>query len=433
MMPALAFWGYVMKKSSIVALLTAMLVVSAAVPASSVPITPDRNAYVPMMFTVGAGPKGVAVAAGLGVTANSAADTVTLFDACSPKVCRPAYSLTIPVGRQPSDVALWVAPDQTTGRVYVTNSGDSSMTLIPLSFGARPIASAPTSVLVGGEPTGVAVSPDGRWAYVSDKVSSNLVVYDTASLKTDALIRVGTSPWGVALSPDGSRAYVAANAEGVVSVVDTAARLVVATIPVGMTPGDLALDPSGKTLYVPSNGSGTVSVIDTATNAVTRIVTVGTQPWGMAVTGSAAFVANYGSGTVSVIDTTSITVVSTITTGANPFGVAVNGDQSVFVTNTGAGTLSTIAQRAPVPSVKWSSSRRAKTVTGSVPFMPAVAYTIVAVQGSAKKVGGCSVASGGAIVTRKVKLRKGSWRESVQTRLPWQQAAAGQQNRKFTF
>jgi YVTN family beta-propeller protein len=422
-----------MKQLSVIALAALLLLGAAPASVAAAPVNVDPNAYVPSTFPVGAGPKGVATGGGLGVTADSAANRVTLFHTCSPKVCVPGQAQDVPVGQQPSDVAVWVDPGGMSGRVYVTNSAESSMTLIPYSFSAVNLASAPTTVSVGGEPTGVAISPDGRWAYVSDKVSNNLVVYDTANLRTDALVKVGTGPWGVALSNDGTRAYVAANTEGVVSVVDTTSRQVVATIPVGMTPGDLALDPSGQTLYVPSNGSGTVSIIDTSTNKVVKIVTVGNQPWGVAATQSAAFVANYGSGTVSVIDASSRSVVATIKTGANPFGVAVNGDQTVFVTNAGSASLSTIAQRAPVPAVDWSSSKKSRTVSGSVPFMPAVAYSIVARKGMTTKKGSCSAAAGGSAVSCTVKLSRGTWRVSIKTRLPWQPAFLGQQNKRFRF
>ena len=49
-------------------------------------------------------------------------------------------------------------------------------------------------------------------------------------------ITVGTGPLGVAITPDGKRAYVTNSDSGDVSVIDTATNMVVATIPVGTLP-----------------------------------------------------------------------------------------------------------------------------------------------------------------------------------------------------
>ena len=51
-----------------------------------------------------------------------------------------------------------------------------------------------------------------------------------------ATIPVGNDPIGVAVSPDGTRAYVTNNINDTVSVIDTATNTVTATIPVGDHP-----------------------------------------------------------------------------------------------------------------------------------------------------------------------------------------------------
>jgi|FLOH01.1.fsa_nt_gi YVTN family beta-propeller protein len=423
-----------MKRFWTVSLLVSLLAVATAGPVLA--NTGDPNAYVPSKFAVGAAPKGIAVGgtSNLGVAVNSGANSVTLFNTCAPKSCQPDpnSAVTVPVGKQPSDVAIWFDPKQgDVARAYVTNSGDGTMTIIPVSVYSVQVASSPTSFKVGGEPTGVAVSADGRWVYISEKTSNSLIVYDTVGQRIDATVPVGAGPWGVAVSADGATAYVANNGAGTVSVVNTTTRQVVATIPVGLAPADLA--PLGKSLYVANNGSGSISVIDSTSNKVIKTVTVGDQPWGVAATGSAVFVANYGSGTVSVIDAASLKLVSTIKSGVNPFGVGMNGQQTVLVSNSGSNNLSNIAQRAPVPAVSWTSSKSAKSVTGSVPFMPAVTYSMVATKGSTSKKGSCSTSISGSSVVCKVTLSKGTWRVSILTRLPWQPVAAGQQNKKFTF
>jgi YVTN family beta-propeller protein len=97
-----------------------------------------------------------------------------------------------------------------------------------------------------------------------------------------ATVTVGSSPFGVAITPDGTRAYVTNHSgtviSGTVSVIDTASNTVAATVPVGSGPLGVAITPDGKHVYVADNhppplGPG-MSVIDTTTNTVVAIVPV---------------------------------------------------------------------------------------------------------------------------------------------------------------
>jgi YVTN family beta-propeller protein len=85
-----------------------------------------------------------------------------------------------------------------------------------------------------------------------------------------ATVPVGQYPIGVAVSPDGKHAYMAnESVPGSVSVIDTATNHVTATIPVGADPYWVAVSPDGTRVYVTQPGDssfpgGSVSVIDTA-------------------------------------------------------------------------------------------------------------------------------------------------------------------------
>ncbi|MGH6840381.1 MAG: YncE family protein, partial [Methylocella sp.] len=58
-----------------------------------------------------------------------------------------------------------------------------------------------------------------------------------------ATVPVGTAAESVAVTPDGKRAYVANRDSANVSVIRTATNTVVATIPVGFTPFSVAIGP----------------------------------------------------------------------------------------------------------------------------------------------------------------------------------------------
>ena len=84
----------------------------------------------------------------------------------------------------------------------------------------------------------------------------------------------GVFPGGVAITPDGARAYVSDGQSAGRVRNDTATNNVIASIPIGAGTG-LAINPRGTRAYVGAFGSNFVAVIDTATNTVVKTVTVG--------------------------------------------------------------------------------------------------------------------------------------------------------------
>src|SRR6516164_9407280 len=81
--------------------------------------------------------------------------------------------------------------------------------------------------------------------------SNNVTVIDTTTNKVVATVEVGLAPAGVAVTPDGRKAYVANRAvSGTVSVIDTATNAVSATIAVGSNPVGIAITPDGSKVYV---------------------------------------------------------------------------------------------------------------------------------------------------------------------------------------
>jgi len=113
-------------------------------------------------------------------------------------------------------------------------------------------------------------------------------VIDTASNTVVATVGVGANPFGVAITPDGTRAYVTNGNDDTVSVIDTASNTVVATVVLGpdyqTSPYGVAITPNGTRAYLTNPGLGSVSVIDTGSNTVVATVGVGNDPEGVAIT-----------------------------------------------------------------------------------------------------------------------------------------------------
>ncbi|HUN60400.1 MAG TPA: alkaline phosphatase family protein [Candidatus Sulfotelmatobacter sp.] len=160
-------------------------------------------------------------------------------------------------------------------------------------------------------PMGIAVSSDGKTAYVVLDNNNTLAKLDlTTTPPTQvAEIRVGNVPHSVVISPDGKTAYVSNEAGRIANANDfqeySNGTNVVAAYPTGST------------------STGTVSVVNLATFTVTGTIETGLHPTGMAFWGKNLLVTNTYSDSVSVIDTTCNQVVNTINLG---LPVAVPGE-----------------------------------------------------------------------------------------------------------
>ena len=177
------------------------------------------------------------------------------------------------------------------------------------------------------------------------------------------------NPGGIAVSADGKRAYVVLNVANTLGVIDLAASpaKLIAQIPVGNAPNSVVIH--GKYAYVSNEGgrpatsedftnysdgtpivvdrkdafaiTGTVSVVDLAAGKEVKTVKVGLHPAGMTISGSDLYVANAYSDSLSVIDLNTDKVVRTIDLsvpiaggvfGSGPNGVAVTDDGRAYVT-----------------------------------------------------------------------------------------------------
>jgi YVTN family beta-propeller protein len=169
--------------------------------------------------------------------------------------------------------AVAITPDGS--RVYV--QGVSS------SFSPVDVIDTATNTVIASIPVpgivsfGIADTPNGRNIYVTGGFTANVSVISTSTNTVTATISDPGRPEGIAISPDGSRAYVTnlenpAATGNQVDVIDTTTNTVVGSIPVGAVPEALAVTPDGAFVYVKNAGSGTVSVIDTSTNTVIAVV-----------------------------------------------------------------------------------------------------------------------------------------------------------------
>jgi YVTN family beta-propeller protein len=81
------------------------------------------------------------------------------------------------------------------------NSGEAGS---PPGF-VTPISTATnqagTPITAGYSSRAIAITPDGRFAYVVNYLDNTVTMIDTASNKVAATIKVGSYPWAIAIAP----------------------------------------------------------------------------------------------------------------------------------------------------------------------------------------------------------------------------------------
>lgn len=180
-------------------------------------------------------------------------------------------------------------------------------------------------------PAGVAVTPDGRYAYVPHYDSVDVLVVDLVTRVVTHTIQVGESPAAPAITPDGRKAYVAIYQRPAIAVIDIASNKVLTEIRLAGMPYAVAADPAGDRVYATcyhANGS-TVVAIDTIGDTVDGAIPIDSNtPGQLAVSpdGSRVYVTDAAGKTTQVIDTASRTIIADLTLGAS--AVAVHPDNS---------------------------------------------------------------------------------------------------------
>jgi YVTN family beta-propeller protein len=208
----------------------------------------------------------------------------------------------------------------------------------------RPIG---TPIAVGEKPESVAITPDGKYAYVTNYGGDSVSVIETGVRRNVGTIKVGEGPIGIAITPDGKYAYVTDRDGNEVSVISTQSKTVVKSIPIGDGPVGVAISPTGNLAYVTVFAENRVKLVNTETMAVTGApIEVGTSPIAIEFTpGGAAYVVDENAKEVSVINavTRKVTPIPLAAASGEPRGIAISPDGTkAYVVGRGSGPISVI-------------------------------------------------------------------------------------------
>ncbi len=230
--------------------------------------------------------------------------------------------------------------DQTSA--IVANAANGTISLVNL---ATMQVQATRTVEVGSPPESVAIAPGtSHRALVALTAKSRVEVLTTDTLELVATIAVEEEPFSIAISPNGKTAYVSNNASSSVSAISIASTRLIGHIPVQSGPRGMAFSKDGRFLYVANAGSDSVSVIATGSNTVVDTFSVGAaNPQDVIASGDGQFL-------LVLTDTTRVDVFSlqfrsrlrSITLSGNGIAMALSPNGATAYVTTSAGTIDTI-------------------------------------------------------------------------------------------
>lgn len=153
------------------------------------------------------------------------------------------------------------------------------------------------------KPHGVTMTPDFRYAVVTNSLSDNVTIISTADLSIAGTIPVSGSvpslpvgyifkfePYQSVITPDSRYVYVTCRKSGEVRVIDLTQMKVIDSISVGTVPLIPAITPSGDMVFVANRNSNSVTAISTVNRSVVFTMTnIGVEPHGIAVSKDAKY------------------------------------------------------------------------------------------------------------------------------------------------
>mgnify|MGYP003349380886 CR=1 FL=1 len=171
--------------------------------------------------TAGLNPRAVAITPNgqYAYVINDAGDSITQYQVGSTGALTALSTATVPLTANDSPKAIVI--DSSSTHAYVVLGGSNKIAQFFIGSTGALVAMSPASVSTGTSPAGIAISPNGVYAYVTNQGDDTVGQYQIASGRLTAMatatVATGDAPHSVAVSPDGRYAYVTNSADATVS------------------------------------------------------------------------------------------------------------------------------------------------------------------------------------------------------------------------
>ncbi len=184
----------------------------------------------------------------------------------------------VPIGKEPEGVKT--SPDGKL--VYVTSEVANMVHVVDVAT-----AKVLHNVKVGKRPRRMWITPDGAELWVTNELDASVSIIAT---KDHTLIHTmkftlpgaraqDITPVGIAMTKDGKRAFVGMGRANHVAFVDVAQRKVTQMVLAGKRAWNVALDKAETRLYVVNGLSDDMTVIDVASAKALKTIAVGRVPY----------------------------------------------------------------------------------------------------------------------------------------------------------
>jgi WD40 repeat protein len=170
----------------------------------------------------------------------------------------------------------------------VAHTGNGRMTLVDSDLRVHPIAGA------FGAPRYTAVSPDRRFAYVTDSDRHEVVVVELLGRRVIGRIAVGGPCRHLGIDRAGTRLWVAlgnkAPALAILSLAERRRPRLVGTIRPPFLAHDVGFTPGGRRVWVTSGDRGRIAIYDARSGELVRTLRADAPPQHVTFMGDRAFV-----------------------------------------------------------------------------------------------------------------------------------------------
>jgi DNA-binding beta-propeller fold protein YncE len=287
---------------------------------------------------------------------------VISFDSSGAKVVRKKS-----IGMMPADIdgphGIAISPD---GRYYYVTFGHGSPFGSLWKYDAK-TDSAVGHVMLGLFPASVSLTPDGAFAYVANfNLYGGMAPSSVSIVATDAMLEVGrvttcTMPHGSRVDQRGDRHYSVCMMDNQLVEIDAHRLERARTLDLGSSCSPTWAEPSETTVWVACNSSSELLEVDRVSWVVRRRIAAGTGTYNLALTrdGRRLVASNKRGHSVSVFDCdTGAELARIATTRTVVHGVAISADDRyAFVSIEGVG-----AEPGTVDIIDLTTLRRVASV-----------------------------------------------------------------------
>ncbi len=244
-----------------------------------------------------------------------------------PKLTSSVFSLGS--NHQPSAIAI----NDSGAIAYIAT--DYSRSLVKFSLSTDKIEA---SLDTHSNTHAIVIADKGRFAYLANygayggRAGSSVIPVNLQSWKVDKPIYVGKEPCDEAVSPNGRYVFVTVESNsdmgGYVAEIDTRTNTVVRKVLVGPMPSGITISPDGANVWValdpPNPRADAIVSFSLKSYKVSRPIFVGNDPWKIDIPSpSIAYVVDAGSGMLAKVNIAFHRVEKYIYVGSQPHGIVL--------------------------------------------------------------------------------------------------------------